>query len=728
MTSQLTMAIPLTEKRSWMQLLAQCAIGSAAIAVTTFVAFRLHFPLATAGFIYLLVVVVVSLLYGIWQATFISLVAVSCLNYFFIPPVLSFAVADERDWIALVSFQVCALLVSRLSSREQRMARDANYQRIQMKKLYELSRGILLFDLHRPPGPQLVQLIRRIFVADDVAIFDANLARLDHEGMWPPEEQEIAKTAYITDKNEDDREFRTTQRVIRIGTVSIGAMAIRGEIDPLIANSIASLAAIAFERHRSYEKEAKAESAKQAEQLRVAVLDALAHAFKTPLTVICTASSGLLEMGTLDKTEQELADLINEESINLNQLCTRLLQTAKLEASNVTLRTEPVIVSKLVKDVVSNLSGTLKGHPIKLSLEEQDTPLQGDRELLTMILTQYLDNAAKYSTPESPIDIAVRESSSELLLSVRNVGSLIQMQDRERVFERFYRGASAKERAPGTGVGLSIVNKSCRGPQGTCVGHQRRRRRNYFLSVDAKTSSGRMLDMEAGLILVVDDEMSIRRALHTTLYKLGFKTVEAARGEEALSLVRSNTFDAVLLDINMPGMTGIETCRNMRRLFPRIPILMLTVRDSEDDKVEALDAGADDYITKPFQLRELTARIRAAMRWAKAPFSQQDESVPVLHVGDIELDPVRRTVKKANRPIHLTPKEFELTHQLMSYAGRPIPHSRLLNSVWGPEYGGELEYLRTFMHQLRKKLEDDPANPRYLLTDAHVGYRFVEKL
>ena len=234
--------------------------------------------------------------------------------------------------------------------------------------------------------------------------------------------------------------------------------------------------------------------------------------------------------------------------------------------------------------------------------------------------------------------------------------------------------------------------------------------------------------MESGLILVVDDELSIRRALHTTLSNLGFRTVEAARGEEALSLVRTNIFDAVLLDINMPGMSGIDACRSMRSLYPRIPILMLTVRDSEDDKVEALDAGADDYITKPFQLRELTARIRAAMRWAKASASQQDQAAAVLRVGEIELDPVRRTVKKANRPVHLTPKEFELTHQLMIYAGRPIPHSRLLNSVWGPEYGGELEYLRTFMHQLRRKLEDDPANPQYLLTDAHVGYRFVEKL
>ena len=466
MTSRLTMVIPLTEKRSWMQLLQQCAIGCAAIACLTFVAYRLHFPVATVGFIYLFVVLVASLSYGIWQATLISLVAVSCLNYFFIPPIFSFTVADERDWIALVSFQICALLVSRISSREQRIARDANYQRIQMKKLYELSRGILLFDLHTPPGPQLVQLIRRIFEVDDVAIFDANLALLNHEGTWPPEEQQLAKTTYLTERNEDDHDARTTQRVIRIGTVSIGAMAIRGEIDPLIANSIASLAAIAFERHRSYEKEANAESAKQAEQLRVAVLDALAHAFKTPLTAICTASSGLLEMGTLDKIESELADLINEESINLNQLCTRLLQTAKLEASSVSMRTEPVIVSRLVKDVVADLSGTLKEHPIELFIEEQETPLQGDRELLKMILTQYLDNAAKYSAPDAPIDIAVRESNSELLLSVHNQGSLIKMQDRERIFERFYRSPDAKTQAPGAGVGLSIVKKAAEAHRG----------------------------------------------------------------------------------------------------------------------------------------------------------------------------------------------------------------------------------------------------------------------
>ena len=154
MTSRLTMAIPLTvEQRSWRLLLEQCGIGSAVIAVVTFICYKSHLPIATVGFIDLLATVVVSLTYGIWQAILISLVAVSCLNFFFIPPLWFFTVSDERDWIALVSFQVSALVVSRLSSREQKMARDANYQRIQMKKLYELSRGILLFDLHQLPGP-----------------------------------------------------------------------------------------------------------------------------------------------------------------------------------------------------------------------------------------------------------------------------------------------------------------------------------------------------------------------------------------------------------------------------------------------------------------------------------------------------------------------------------------------------------------------------------------------
>ena len=222
-------------------------------------------------------------------------------------------------------------------------------------------------------------------------------------------------------------------------------------------------------------------------------------------------------------------------------------------------------------------------------------------------------------------------------------------------------------------------------------------------------------------VLIVDDEPSIRRALRTTFGTLGFDTAEAMTGEQALLLLREANFDTVLLDVNMPGMGGFEACREIRRQFPSQAVLMLTVRDSEDDKVEALEAGADDYVTKPFPIRELVARVRAAVRRAQTPPSSGGAPIAI---GQITLDPLRRLVQKNGTTVHLTPKEFDLLHYLMKHAGMPMMHARLLSAVWGPEYGNEVEYLRTFIRQLRKKLEDDAALPKYLLTDSHVGYRF----
>jgi two-component system KDP operon response regulator KdpE len=221
-----------------------------------------------------------------------------------------------------------------------------------------------------------------------------------------------------------------------------------------------------------------------------------------------------------------------------------------------------------------------------------------------------------------------------------------------------------------------------------------------------------------GKVLIVDDESSIRRALHNTLQGMGFDVDEASTGEGALHRLRETEYDAVLLDINMPGMGGVRACREIRRSLPRLGILMLTVRDSEEDKVAALDAGADDYITKPFNVRELAARIRAAVRRSSASYVDPDG---LIRIGHLELDPARRLVRKAGEAVHLTPKEFDILRYLMAHAGLPITHVRLLHAVWGPDYGGELEYLRTFVRQLRKKLEDDPAQPAYLLTDSHLG-------
>jgi two-component system KDP operon response regulator KdpE len=231
------------------------------------------------------------------------------------------------------------------------------------------------------------------------------------------------------------------------------------------------------------------------------------------------------------------------------------------------------------------------------------------------------------------------------------------------------------------------------------------------------------VNVSEGKVLIVDDEPSIRRVIRTTFGTLGFDIAEAVTGEQALPLLRSASFDAVLLDVNMPGMGGLEACREIRRQFPLLSVLMLTVRDTEDDKVEALNAGADDYVTKPFPIRELVARVRAAVRRSHALPGHGDA---VITIGEIKLDAARRLVQKNGQAVHLTPKEFDLLLYLMKHAGLPVMHARLLSSVWGPEYGNELEYLRTFMRQLRKKLEDDAAHPQYLLTDSHIGYRFRE--
>jgi two-component system, OmpR family, KDP operon response regulator KdpE len=231
------------------------------------------------------------------------------------------------------------------------------------------------------------------------------------------------------------------------------------------------------------------------------------------------------------------------------------------------------------------------------------------------------------------------------------------------------------------------------------------------------------MNLPAIRILVVDDESAIRRALRPPLVELGFQVAEASRGEEALQLLRATVFDAVLLDVNMPGIGGVETLRRIRAFAPRLPILMLTVRDKEEEKVEALDMGADDYVTKPFSTRELIARVRAAIRRVKSPVRAQDAP---LKVGEIRLEPVKRTVTKCGQPLHLTRKEFDILHCLMSRAGRVVTYARLLSAVWGADCREEVEYLRTFVRQLRKKIEDDPSNPVYLLTDVYVGYRFAD--
>jgi len=219
-------------------------------------------------------------------------------------------------------------------------------------------------------------------------------------------------------------------------------------------------------------------------------------------------------------------------------------------------------------------------------------------------------------------------------------------------------------------------------------------------------------------ILVVDDEPQIRRVLRSTLSFRGYTISEAASGEEALERIRKLKPDLILLDVNLPGMSGVEACREIRR-FTDAPIIILTVRSAERDKVMALDAGADDYVTKPFGIEELLARVRASLR--RHPSA---EGLTPFHSKDFSVDFEQRRVTVGSEEVHLAPKEFEVLKHLIANQGKPVTHRRLLQTVWGPEYGEETENLRVVINQLRKKIEKDPSQPRYILTEPWVGYRF----
>jgi len=221
-------------------------------------------------------------------------------------------------------------------------------------------------------------------------------------------------------------------------------------------------------------------------------------------------------------------------------------------------------------------------------------------------------------------------------------------------------------------------------------------------------------------VLVVDDEPSFRKVLQTSLSARGFSVEQAGSGEQAIEMLTQHVFGLVLLDINMPGMGGVEACRQIRDLIPHLGIVMVTVRDAERDMVQALEAGADDYIIKPFRFGELVARLRSVLRRTVA----QNAAATVILAGDLEINLEKRLLRRGGAVIHLTPTEFDLLSLLMKNQGMPVTHTKLLRTIWGPEYGEELEYLRAYVKMLRKKIEDDPAQPKYILTEPWVGYRF----
>jgi two-component system sensor histidine kinase KdpD len=361
--------------------------------------------------------------------------------------------------VLLLAFVLVALAAGLLWALARRHAREAARWNGQVRDLYEFTRRTLEMNPQLEPGAQLAELVHEIFALEAVAIFDAELHQVYSAGYWNVDPRELAQNVYYFGTSDDDKETGLGRRVVRLGAAPIGSLVVRGDTSPLTNNAIASLIALVFDRYRAFANESRIETERRTEQLRSTVLDSLAHAYKTPLTAIRAASTGLSEMGHLSAAQAELTALIDEQAGLLGNLTTRLLTTARLDAGEVTIHSTPVGVAPLLEEVVASFGDRLAGRKVIIDLPDEGLVLDCDRQLMAMLLTQYIDNACKYSILNTTIALRAEKTRAEVVFSVRSHGSVIPIHDRERIFDRYYRSTTRSSRAAGTGIGLSVAKR-----------------------------------------------------------------------------------------------------------------------------------------------------------------------------------------------------------------------------------------------------------------------------
>jgi two-component system sensor histidine kinase KdpD len=313
---------------------------------------------------------------------------------------------------------------------------------------------------HSKPGPQLTDLVRSAFQLEAVAIYDADLREMYPLGEWFDDLEEVLQNICLFETSSEDGETGLIRRVLRMGRLPIGAMQLRGEMSALTADAVAAIVAVTFDRYHAFANESRIESARQAELLRTTVLDSLAHAYKTPLTAIEAASSGLAAMGKLSPAQAGLVALIEEQAAQLAQLTKRLLTTARLETSDLVPRMAAVSIAPLIDDVVTSLGPQLADFTIDVVIPRDDLTLKCDRSLLVALLTQYLDNASKYADVGSHITLQVEDQSDAVVFSMHSFGPIVPLGDHSRIFDRYYRSSNSAGNAPGTGLGLSIAKRA----------------------------------------------------------------------------------------------------------------------------------------------------------------------------------------------------------------------------------------------------------------------------
>lgn len=415
----------------------------------------------TAGFAYLLLVLIVASVWGFVEASILSIAATFTFNFFFFPPIGTFNIADTHNWVALLSFLGTSLIASRLSTEAKRRALDAIERQKDIERLYTFSRAILLIDASEPFATQIIRRLADIFQLSAASLYDRRTGDIHRAGSpaldsLDPQLRDVALhgTSYANDSPD------CIVTAIRLGSEPIASMAIQGSpIPDSVLQGIANLVAIGLERESAQEFARQIEAARQSEQLRTTIIDAMAHEFKTPLTSIKAATTSLMaNPAQLNEGTLELLSIADEEAEHLRELIDDTVAMARLDMAQIELNPEISDVMEVVREVIHSLRNELEGRPLEISSQEEIPKLAFDRRLIKLAIKQLIDNAAKYSPANMPLEIQARRNEDTVSVEVTDHGKGIPEREQKHIFERFFRSPSVMHQIPGSGLGLSIAH------------------------------------------------------------------------------------------------------------------------------------------------------------------------------------------------------------------------------------------------------------------------------
>jgi len=431
-----------------------------AVAVVTFVGHRL-IPLnaTTIGFAYLLVVLVLASIWGFVEAALSSILATLLFNFFFLPPVGTFTIADPQNWVALFSFLATALIASRLSAKAQARALEAIERQKDVERLYSFSRAILLSDRSAPFGQQLAQKLAEIFNLDAVVLLDSRTGEFHRAGASPFDDIENQLRTALK-KSGSERDGANVVMGIHLGFEPVASLALRGTRTPdSVRQGIANLVAIGLERARAQDLAQQVEAARQSEQLRTTLIDAMAHEFKTPLTLIRAATTSVLaNPNEIEESTKEQLKVADEEAEHLRELIDNVVEMARLDTAHIEIHPEMSELRETLNDVLASLQTEIDERRVSVMCSERLPAITFDRRLMKLAIKQLLDNAIKYSPFDTPVEVELHEGTGAVTMEITDHGQGIPIEEREKIFERFYRSPSVKNQIPGSGLGLSIAN------------------------------------------------------------------------------------------------------------------------------------------------------------------------------------------------------------------------------------------------------------------------------